>query len=167
LVVRWSPADRPRRPFQTANTRRTVVKKGFSCGAIITARRTFDIPRGWDGHHPGAPFFLLTHDPPTEQVGPGSGGPSLATQSRVPWESALERTRAAAEEKVIAVGAADVVQQFLKADLLDEINIDIVPILLGDGVRLFTNLEERRFFLECTRVVHSEGVTHLRYRVSG
>jgi len=49
--------------------------------------------------------------------------------------------------------------------LLDEIHVNIVPILLGGGVRLFSNLEDRQFDLECTRVVESDGDTHLRYRV--
>ena len=68
-------------------------------------------------------------------------------------------------ERTIAVGAADVAQQYLKAGLLDEIHINLVPVLLGDGVRLFANLEDQ-VDLECTRVVESDGVTHLRYRVN-
>lgn len=61
--------------------------------------------------------------------------------------------------------AADVAQQYLKAGLLDEIQVSVVPVLLGDGVRLLANLEDYPLDLECTRVVDSDGVTHLRYRV--
>jgi dihydrofolate reductase len=141
---------------------RAVVAEMFECGAVITGRRTFDIADGWGGHHPvGAPFFLLTHDPPDRHVGPGTDGTAVTDGI----ESALEQARLVAGERTIAVGAADVAQQYLRAGLLDEIHLNLVPVLLGDGVRLFTNLEGGRFGLECTRVVESDGVVHLRYRV--
>ncbi len=80
-------------------------------------------------------------------------------------QSALEQARAVAGRRDIVVGAVSVAQQFLKAGLLDEIHLNIVPVLLGGGVHLFANLDDRRFELECTRVVESDGVTHVRYRV--
>jgi dihydrofolate reductase len=67
--------------------------------------------------------------------------------------------------QAIAVCSADVAQQYLRAGLLDEIHISLIPVLLGGGVRLFANLEDRQFGLEFTRVVESDGVTHLSYRV--
>jgi dihydrofolate reductase len=134
----------------------------FECGAIITGRRTFDIADGWGGHHPvGAPFFLLTHSPPDRHVGPGTDG-TVVTDG---IESALEQARAVAGGRDIAVGAAAVAQQYLEAGLLDEIHVNLVPVLLGGGVRLFANLGDRQFDLDCTRLVESDGVTHLRYRV--
>ena len=155
---RIGPDDRFKPPLGS----RAVVEGMFECGAIVTGRRTFDIAGGWGGHHPiGAPFFLLTHNPPDEHVGPGTEG-TVVTDG---IESALEQARAVAGGRPIAVGAADVAQQYLRAGLLDEIHIDLVPVLLGDGVRLFANLADRQFNLECTRVVESDGVTHLRYRV--
>jgi dihydrofolate reductase len=66
---------------------------------------------------------------------------------------------------VAVAGGADVVQQFLRAGLLEEIQIHVAPLLLGDGVRLFDNLEAEAKRLELTRVVDSPTVTHLRYRV--
>ena len=133
------------------------------CGAVITGRRTFDIANGWGGHHPvGAPFFLLTHNPPDHHVGPGTDGTAVTDGI----ESAPEQAKAVAGERDIVVGAADVAQQYLRAGLLDEIQLNLVPVLLGNGVRLFANLEDRQFDLECTRVVESDGVTHLRYRVA-
>ena len=155
---RVGPDDR----FKPTARSRSVLAEMFDCGAIITGRRTFDIANGWGGHHPiGAPFFLLTHNPPTDHVGPGTEG--IVVTDGI--ESALEQARAVAGEKRIAVGAADVAQQYLRAGLVDEIHIDLVPILLGDGVRLFANLERKQSELECTRVVESDGVTHLSYRV--
>ena len=157
-TVRLGPDDRFRPPGRS----REVVEEMFACGAIITGRRTFDIAGGWGGHHPlGAPFFLLTHTPPKRHVGPGTDG-TVVTDG---IESALEQARAVAGGRDIAICAADVAGQYLRAGLLDEIHIDLVPVLLGGGVRLFANLEERHVDLECTRVVPSDGVTHLRYRV--
>jgi dihydrofolate reductase len=134
----------------------------FGVGAVIAGRRTFDLARGWGGHHPlCGPFFLLTHNPPDQWVGPGTEG-TVVTDG---IESALAQAQAVAGDRDVALMAADVAQQFLKAGLLDEIRVALVPALLGDGVRLLDNLDGHQFDLECTRVVESDGVTHLRYRV--
>jgi dihydrofolate reductase len=155
---RIGPDDRFRPPSRS----REVVNEMFGCGAIITGRRTFDIAKGWDGHHPvGAPFFLLSHSVPGEYVGPGTDGVVVTDGI----ESALEQARAVARGRDISVGAADVAQQYLKAGLLDEIHLNLVPVILGGGIAMFANLEGKQFELECTRVVESDGVTHLRYRV--
>lgn len=155
---RIGPDDR----FTPPSHSRQVVEEMFGCGAIITGRRTFDIAGGWEGHHPvGAPFFVLTHRAIDQNVGPGTDGVLVADGI----ESALDQARSVANGRDISVGAADVAQQYLKAGLLDEINLNLVPILLGGGVRLFSNLGDHPILLECTRVVESVGVTHLRYRV--
>lgn len=139
---------------------RAVVERWFECGAIITGRRTFDIAKGWGGRHPlGAPFFLLTHEPPGEHVGPGTEG-TVVTDG---IESALEQARAVAGEREISVCAAAVAQQYLEAGLLDEIRLSVVPVLLGGGVRLLDGAG--RYDLERIRVVESDGVTHLHHRV--
>jgi dihydrofolate reductase len=156
---RVGPDDR----FKPAVRSRPVLREMFECGAIITGRRTFDIANGWGGRHPiGVPFFLLTHEPPAEHVGPGSEG-TVVTDG---VESALEQARAVAGEKTIAVGAADVAQQYLRAGLVDEIHLNLVPVLLGGGVRMFDNLEDVQLDMRCTRVIESDGVTHLRYHVA-
>jgi len=61
--------------------------------------------------------------------------------------------------------AADVAQRCLRAGLLDEIHLSLVRVLLGGGVRLFDNIGDPKSGLECTRVIESDGVTHLSYRV--
>jgi dihydrofolate reductase len=150
--------DRFRPPARS----RAVVEEAFAAGAVITGRRTFDIAHGWGGHHPmGAPFFLLTHNPPDRWVGPGTDGTAVTDGI----ESALEQARAVAGGRPVAIGAADVAQQYLKAGLLDEIHLNVVPVLLGGGVSMFGDLDGSQFGLECTRVVESDGVTHLSYRV--
>jgi dihydrofolate reductase len=81
-------------------------------------------------------------------------------------EAALDQARAAAGEKNVAVaGGASVAQQYLRAGLLEEIQIHVAPVLLGGGVRLFGDLDAEPVKLEVTRVIDSPSVTHLRYRV--
>jgi dihydrofolate reductase len=80
-------------------------------------------------------------------------------------ESAVAQAKAAAGDKYVSLMGASIPQQCLRAGLLDEIQIHLVPVLLGAGVRLFDHLGPDKIELETTRVVHSPGVTHLRYRV--
>ncbi len=131
-------------------------------GAFVTGRRTFDITNGWGGSPPlGVPTFVLTHTVPQEWVYDGS--PFTFVTDGV--ESAVEQARAVAGKKDVAVGAASIVQQCLKAGLLDEIHVDLVPVLLGGGVRLFDHLGTGPIELERTRVVEAPDVTHLTFRV--
>jgi dihydrofolate reductase len=130
------------------------------CGAGISGRRTFDIANGWrDGHPIDAPIFVVTHNPPTE----GEWSPLVEFVTTL--DEALERAQAAAGNKMVSVCGADPAQQLLRAGKLDGIQVSIVPLLLGDGVRLFDHLGGEPIKLEQTRVIESEGVTHLRYRV--
>jgi len=81
-------------------------------------------------------------------------------------EAAIEQAKAAAGDKKVSVAGADVPQQAIGAGLLDEIQIHLVPVLLGEGKRLFEHIGAGRIDLERTRVVEApEGVTHLRFRV--
>jgi dihydrofolate reductase len=129
-------------------------------GALISGRRTFDIANGWkDGHPVDAPIFVVTHEPPT--TGEWSPRVSFVTEG---VERALDLAQEAAGEGVIGVSGASVAQQLLRVRKLDEIQVSVTPLLLGAGVRLFDGFEGP-IRLEQTRVVPSEGVTHLRYRV--
>jgi len=103
-------------------------------------------------------------------VASGSARTTGSSRRRPAWrwrgiESALEQARAVAGERVISVGAASVVQQYLLAGILDELRLNVVAVLLGAGVRLLDNLGGHRYNLERTLVVESEDVTHLRHRV--
>ena len=130
-------------------------------GALVTGQRTFDIANGWGGKHPvNVPVFVVTHLVPQEWVYKGS--PFTFVTDGV--QSAIEQAKAVAGDKDVAVGAASIVQQCIKAGMLDEIHIDLVPILLGDGIRLFDYLGMAPIELERTRV-EVPGVTHLTFRV--
>jgi dihydrofolate reductase len=129
------------------------------CGAMISGRRTFDIAAGWkDGHPIDVPNFVVTHEPPTH--GQWSPRVEFVTEG-IEW--ALELAQKVAGGLNVSVCAADVAQQLLRAGLLDEINLSIVPVLLGGGVRLLDNVGPLE--LEQERVIESIGVTHVRYRV--
>jgi dihydrofolate reductase len=109
----------------------------------------------------GVPSFVVTHTVPQEWVYEGS--PFTFVTDGV--ESAIQQARAVAGGKTVAVGAASLAQQCLKLGLLDEIQIHLVPVLLGEGVRLFDHLGGEPIELESTRVIETPGVTHLTFRV--
>jgi dihydrofolate reductase len=131
-------------------------------GAFVTGRRTFDITNGWGGSPPlGVPTFVVTHTIPQDWVYEGS--PFTFVTDGV--ESAVEKAREVAGDKTVAVGAASIAQQCIRAGLLDEIHVDLVPVLLGNGVRLFDHLGTEPIELESTSVIEAPGVTHLTFRV--
>jgi dihydrofolate reductase len=134
-------------------------------GAVIMGRRMFDLGEGAWGDNPPyhVPVFVLTHRP--REIVEKEGG---TTYNFVTGgiESALEKARAAAGDKdIYLAGGANIIQQYLSSGLLDEIQIHLVPILLGDGRRLFEHVDPGQVGLQPTRVIDSPGVTHLRYRV--
>lgn len=142
-------------------------------GATVMGRNMFgggpgpwseDPPwNGWWGDDPPfhTPVFVLTHHPrePLEMEG---GTTFFFVTDGI--ESALEQARrAAGSQDVLLGGGANVVQQYLAAGLVDEFDLHVVPILLGDGERLLENIGDLR--LEQVRAIEAPGVTHLKYRV--
>ena len=132
-------------------------------GAVIVGRRMFDNARGWGDEPPfHVPVFVLTHEPREDLV----KGDTTFRFVNDGIESALDQARAAAGEQDVSIGGgANVAQQYLKAGLLDEMQIHVAPLLLGGGVRLFDGLGDAKIELEKTRVIDSPHVTHLRFRV--
>jgi len=144
-------------------------------GAVVMGRKMFsggegqweDDPRvdGWWGDDPPfhVPVFVLTHHARQAKVMQGGTSFNFVTDG---IEAALEQARAAAEEKdVLLAGGASVVQQYLKAGLLDELQIHVAPMLLGGGTSLVDQLGIEPLGLEATRVIASPSATHLRFRV--
>jgi dihydrofolate reductase len=131
-------------------------------GAMLTGRRTFEVAGGWDGRHPwDVPVFVVTHEVPDGWPRPGSTV-AFVTDG---IERAVARARSAAGQRSVGVHGADTIQQCLNAGLLDEIQIDLAAVLLGDGVRLFDDIEHAPVVLGNPTVVAGVGVTHLRYPV--
>jgi dihydrofolate reductase len=131
-------------------------------GAILSGRRMFDVAGAWGGKHPmDVPVVVLTHSIPQEWTKDGS--PFTFVTNGV--ESAVARAKELAGNKSVGVGGADITRQCLKLGLLDEISIDLVPVLLGSGVRLFEQLGIEPVELETTSVTQGPGIIHLRFRV--
>ena len=129
-------------------------------GALVCGRRLFELTQGWGGRHPlDVPMVVVTHRAAPEWV--KQDWPVTFVDN---LEDALEKARALAGDKNIVVASTTLVQQCLRAGLLDEIHIDLTPFLLGAGVKLFGTLDAP-MELEPREVINSTGVIHLTYRV--
>jgi dihydrofolate reductase len=157
------------------NASTPVVEGWFeNVGAFIMGRNMFgggpgpwgDNPwNGWWGDDPPYhhPVYVLTHHPrePLEMLG---GTTFFFVTDGI--EAALEQAReAAGGQDVSLAGGADVVQQYLAAGLVDEMEISVVPLFLGAGSRLFDNLGDARLNLEQVQAIEAPGVAHVKYRV--
>lgn len=149
--------------FMVSKQSAEMLREAFGAiGALVSGRRTFDITNGWGGRHPlDVPVVVLTHDPP--EGWDYEGSPFTFVTDGV--ESAVEQARAVAGEKDVAVGAASLAQQCLRAGILDEVHVDLVPVLLGGGVRFFDNLGDEKIELERVSLIEAPDVTHITYRV--
>ncbi len=133
-------------------------------GSCILGRRTFDIAEeAWGNEPPFGPsqVFVLTHRP-HETLHRGPTTFIFVTEG---MERALDKARAAAGDKAVGLMGASVSQQYLKAGLVDEMQIHVANVLLGAGRPLFVNIGDKPIKLERTRVITTPVVTHLRYRV--
>lgn len=142
-----------------------ILEEAFSnTGAVVMGRRMFDEGEEPWGDNPPfhMPVFVVTHERREKLVKEGGTTFTFVTDG---IESALQQAKAAAGDKDVSLGGANVIQQYLKAGLLDEIQIHLVPVLLGAGNRLFEHLGAGHIELESNRVIESSGVTHLRFRV--
>ena len=133
------------------------------CGAVIAGRRTYEVSGGWSGMGPmpGLPLFVMTHRVP-DDVPAGEPAYSFVTEG---IERAIEQAQTAAAGKDVVLMGASIVQQCLRARLLDELIISLVPVVLGRGVRLLDGLEPGDVELHIQSVLDAPGVTHLTYRV--
>ena len=140
-----------------------VIQEVFATtGAVVLGRRTFDVGlQHWNDTPYPVPSFVLTHRPHA-RLEMTSSTFTFVTDG---IERALAQAKAAAGDKNVMLMGGDVAQQVLKAGLIDEIQINLVPVLLGEGLRLFEHFGNKCIELECTRVVESRVVTHLTYRV--
>jgi dihydrofolate reductase len=164
----WAFRDAEKQPLVRGGTtfgRHPMLEESFdTTGAVIIGRRTFDVGEGPWGENPPfqVPCFILTHRPREKVVKQGGTTFTFVTDG---IRSALEEAKAAAGDKNIALMGANTAQQYMKAGLLDEMQIHIIPVLLGQGIRLFQPLGSEHIELERIRALASPDVTHLRFRV--
>jgi dihydrofolate reductase len=132
-------------------------------GALVVGRKLFDYTRGWGGEHPiGKPVVVLTHTPPPEDW-PADAPFTFVSEG---IEAAIETARELAGGQGVGVNGGSIASQCLDAGLLDEIWIDLVPVLLGAGTPFFSELAKAPVELEGPIAnVQATDVTHLRFAV--
>jgi dihydrofolate reductase len=132
-------------------------------GALVVGRKLFDLTDGWDGIHPlGCPVVVVTHSVPDGW--PREGAPFTFVTDGI--ERAVEQAKELAGGKVVGVNGGTIARQCLDAGLLDEIWVDLAPVLLGGGTPFFAELQRAPVELEGPlSVVQGVDVTHMRFRV--
>jgi dihydrofolate reductase len=159
LLHRWGEEDE--------EGRKLVMAAIDAAGAAIVSRRTYDQSIQWWGAAGPAgparlPVIVVTHQAPTDA--PEGGVYTFITEG---IEAALQAAQAAAGGKHVAIGGgAGLAQQYLRAGLIDELSIHLVPVLFGSGIRLFDNLGDTPIRLEPLEAIQTAGATHLRWRVA-
>jgi dihydrofolate reductase len=131
-------------------------------GAIVVGRRVYDYTNGWGGNHPlSVPLFLVTHRPPPSWPTPDA--PFTAVPEGV--AAAIGQAKAVAGDKAVALAGPSIIQQALDLGLVDEIAVDLAPVLLGEGIRFFGELAHAPLLLDDPQVIQGTRVTHLRFQV--
>lgn len=139
---------------------------GSGTGAVVVGRHTYDLgERHWGEDPPfHLPVFVVTHRPTTAVTKRGGTTYTFVTDG---IERALAHARATAGDRnVVVLGGAAVIQQCMRAGLLDELQLHLVHILLGGGTSLFAGVEPADVALEQAQLIDAEGVTHLTFRVA-
>ena len=137
-----------------------LVDELMETGAVVVGRRTAELIDHWGGAHHGCPIFVPSHRP----AGPSASTYPLVTYVTDGIASAMEQAKAAAGSRDVLVHGAYTAQQAIAAGVLDELQIHLIPVLLGRGRRLFDQLPAE-VELEIVRVIDTPDATHIRYRV--
>jgi dihydrofolate reductase len=132
-------------------------------GVLVVGRHLFDMTSAWGGNHPlGRPVVVVTHSVP--EGWPRDDAPFTFVTDGI--ESAIAKATEIAGGKVVGVNGGQIARQCLEAGLLDEIWVDLAPVLLGGGRPFFDQVAGAPYTLDGpVSVVEGKGVTHLRYRV--
>ena len=133
-------------------------------GCLVVGRLLFDITDGWKGEHPlGVPFVVVTHEVPTDWAHSGTGNGHFVTDG---IEAAIARAKEIAGDRSVGVAAGTIAGQALAAGLIDEVAIDLVPVVLGAGHQYFADVAPEDVRLgDPTVIIPSKRVTHLRFPV--
>jgi dihydrofolate reductase len=139
-----------------------VFEELMSTGAVVAGRGTFEPAGGWGGdHHDGVPIFIVARGEPGIDI---SQWPLVTYLDDV--TAAMTRAKEAAGDKAVLVHGAGIARLALAAGVLDELELHVIPVLFGQGRRLFEGLPAEQTELERTRTVEGEaGVIHVHYRV--
>ena len=135
-------------------------------GAVVMGRHAYDMAQGdLTGYEFQVPIFVVTHHVP-DQAAKGENEKLRLHYITNGLERAIQQAKAAAVEKnVMVIGGASIAQQCIRAGLVDEIKVGIVPVLLGDGLRFFEHLDVEPIELERTGAIESVDRIDLTFRV--
>jgi dihydrofolate reductase len=160
--VEFTGAD-PDRVFRVSAASAEYLREAWANAAAgVIGRRLFDITNGWNGRPPvGEAVFVVTHRPPTDWDFPDA--PFTFVTDGV--ASAVAQAKAFAGDRVVSVSPGNVGGQAVAAGLVDEVRVDLVPVVFGAGVRYFGDYAGSPLLLEDPRVVQGDRVTHLHYRL--
>jgi dihydrofolate reductase len=156
--------DGKRTHHVTAASAEHIRRGEEEAGAYVVGRKLFDFTHGWGGVSPSGdvPVFVVTHTKPDGW--PREDAP-LFHIVLDGLESAIDQAKKAAGDKVVGVAGPNLIQQCLNLGLLDEVRIDLVPVILGEGIPFFANLKDVPIILDGPTLTEGKGVTHLRYVV--
>jgi dihydrofolate reductase len=149
----------PARSWSDDDVGAAVMAEAMQTGAVLSGRRTFDLAGQWNGdHHDGVPIIVLTHSAPAE---PPPGHARYVTDVA----EAAAQAKAAAGERNVLLHGASAAQACLRAGVIDEMSLQVVPVLLGQGRRLFEDMPPDHVELELIHSLDGPGMVQLRYRV--
>jgi dihydrofolate reductase len=156
----WTYGESQQERPDATGVDREVLDELMAAGAAVVGRRMYDVTDGWGGTSPfGVPCVVVTHRV-GDQPEPASGFEFVDG-----IEAAVDRARQIAGDRPVGIGGgASIAQQALQAELVDELQIHIAPVILGAGRPLFAELGTR-LRLERTRVLDSPFATHIKFRV--
>ena len=170
LLFRWYgngdvevPSANPNVSFRL-NERSAARFKNLieSTGVLVVGRHLFNVTNGWDGMHPmGVPVIVVTHSVPDGW--PREGAPFEFVTDGI--EAAIARAKEIAGDKSVGVNGGTIARQCLELGLLDEIWVDLAPVLLGGGTPFFGQLANAPVELEGPEIIEGKDVTHLRFKV--
>ncbi|MBJ8348296.1 dihydrofolate reductase family protein [Antrihabitans sp. YC2-6] len=160
--VATAPGD-PERTFHVSRASADYMNETWpQVGAAVIGRHLFDLTNGWHGRPAaGGAVFVVTHDAPTDWLFPDAPFTFVTDGVR----SAIEQAKVFAGDRDVSISAGNVGAQAFSAGLVDMVDIDLVPVVLGAGKRFFGDVVTDQTVLENPRVVEGDRVIHLRYPV--
>jgi len=150
------------RPFKVSPQSAEYINSIWpNVSAVVMGRRLFDLTNGWHGVPAvGDHVFVVTHDPPTDWPFPDA--PFTFVNG---VEDAIDQAKAFADDRTVSLTAGNLTGQALAAGLVDEVVLNLVPVILGSGIPFFGTYSGAQVLLDDPSVIQGTGVTHLHYRV--
>ncbi len=149
-------------PFKVSRASAEYVRSMWEAiGTIVMGRKLFDLVNGWEGQPPaGDHVVVVSHRPKPEGWHPEASYHFVNDPA-----AAIDKARELAGERTVAVNAGDVGGQILAAGLVDEVAMDIVPVVFGSGKRYFGSIDQQHLLEDPHVVIQGERVLHLRFKV--